>query len=177
MNYTSSTMLFSKVKFIKSGFSYKFKLIITNFLFQKFKDKYLSHKSVSVDNFEVHITPVAPYLLNQMPPKGILVKHFPFRIGRLPLPNEKTVVPNQLNICDIQPFQLSRSHLVIDIEKDNILVLHDTSRFGTIVNGAKIGGLLKQKKAYLRLGENEVIVGEQNSDFVFNIIVSTDNTG
>ena len=112
--------------------------------------------------------------MHQLPPEGILVKHFPFRIGRLPLPSEKaSVVPNQLNVVDIKPFQLSRSHLVIDCENDDIFVLHDTSRFGTTVNGVRIGGLLKQKKAYLTLGKNEVIAGEINSGFVFNITVST----
>ena len=164
--------LFFKFMSIHNKFLYK---LVEGFLFPNRKEKNnvcVAIPAVEVD-VEVLIVPVAQYLLNQFPPEGVVVDYFPYRVGRIPLPNEKaSVVPNQLNILDIKPFQLSRSHFVIDCEQDKNLVLLDVSRFGTIVNGVKIGGLLKQKKAYLMRGKNEVIVGETNSCLVFNVMVS-----
>jgi VanZ family protein len=126
----------------------------------------------TINDYEICISPGTSYLLKQFPPEGVFVKSFPFHIGRIPLQDEKaSFVPNQINLIDRKPFQLSKNHLIIDWEKDNLFVLYDVSRLGTIVNGVRIGKFMKHDRAYLRPGNNTVIAGESYSDYIFNIMI------
>ena len=71
----------------------------------------------------------------------IIIRQFPFFIGRELSVNEKTPsLRVHLNIRDSEPFQISRVHLVVQrFQDDQFLVRDLDSKLGTIVAGKAIG--------------------------------------
>ena len=107
----------------------------------------------------------------------IVIDEFPYQIGRwsreqnkkswfLGKPHE-----NQINIHDIPPYTISREHCRIEKKGKSFYLVDLESRLGTWVNGHKVGRGSK-KKIELLSGSNRIYLGDRDSLFAFEVIVS-----
>jgi CRP-like cAMP-binding protein len=101
------------------------------------------------------------------------VDQFPFVVGRRPRPGEKLPrrVPD-LVLDDRSPFRLSRLHFAVVSESNRLVVRDLGSSLGTAVNGEPIGSHFRTDIAELKPGENRIVAGGFDSDFVFSALVS-----
>lgn len=98
------------------------------------------------------------------------VTSFPFRIGRKEESDMLGI--NDLMIHENAPYQVSPHHLLIST-RNNMIELSDRgSRFGSLVNGVRIGLTSRSKVVELKRGSNEVIFGDIYSQMRFNFEVS-----
>jgi len=119
---------------------------------------------------EVRVKPLTPETRNTMPRRGIVVREFPFGIGRKPLRHEQTPrTEMSLMLIDNKPYNLSRSHFVIEHGPDALMVRDVGSHLGTEVNGERIGVDNILNARVLRMGENEVAAGRHDTPFRFLI--------
>lgn len=101
--------------------------------------------------------------------KKFEVKEFPFRIGRK---EENDVLGiNDLMLDDSMPYQVSPHHLLISLRNNTIELSDRGSKFGSLVNGVRIGLSNRSKVVELKRGENEVIFGDIYSKIRFNFEV------
>jgi CRP/FNR family transcriptional regulator, cyclic AMP receptor protein len=77
-----------------------------------------------------------------------------------------------LKLDDTVPFRLSRNHFMIEKRDGSYYVRDLRSTLGTIVNGQPIGEHFRGDDAPLRTGENEVIAGGVDSQFVFSVFIA-----
>jgi len=73
---------------------------------------------------------------------------------------------------DSVPFRLSRSHFVIEKHNGDYHVRDLRSTLGTIVNGEPIGIDFGSDDVPLRVGENEIIAGGMDSQFIFVAVLN-----
>jgi CRP/FNR family transcriptional regulator, cyclic AMP receptor protein len=93
------------------------------------------------------------------------INKFPFKVGRKHELDEVDVLSdNDLYLQDLPPFNVSRNHFLIDKVEGRYVAVDRGSRLGTIVNGKRI-----YMQSVLNMGENEIIVGQEISPFVFKI--------
>lgn len=119
---------------------------------------------------EVRVKPLTPETRNTMPRRGIVVTEFPFGIGRKPLRHEQTPrTEMSLMLIDSKPYNLSRSHFMIEHGPDGLMVRDVGSHLGTEVNGQRIGVDNMLNAATLHIGENEVAAGGHDTPFRFII--------
>ena len=101
------------------------------------------------------------------------LRFFPFHFGRrAQLAGVEAFVQNQLLIADRSPFRVSRQHCIIDTSGDAVFIEDKTSQLGTIVNGIPIGGKSLETRAKLIRGANTLVLGGQDSQVRFRIVVS-----
>ena len=62
------------------------------------------------------------------------------------------------------------NHFGIQRGEAGLTIIDRGSKTGTIVNGVRIGGGSQQFKADLKLGENEVIAGDEHSPYRFVVL-------
>lgn len=104
--------------------------------------------------------------------EGLLVRGFPFRVGRAAAHGESNPLDwNDLSLPDSEPHSLSINHFAIERTEDGIAIRDRGSRFGTIVNGAVIGAKADQNIKALEIGANEVTAGAADSPFRFRLVV------
>jgi len=102
------------------------------------------------------------------------VTRFPYRVGRQPLPEEgQTLAFNDYQIPDSEPHTLSLNHFLLDLTLRGIVCRDRGSRFGTIVNGVRIGGNTGRFSQSLKLERNEIVAGPADSPFRFTVDVKT----
>jgi CRP/FNR family transcriptional regulator, cyclic AMP receptor protein len=129
-------------------------------------------KIADLSSAEVTLKPSTDCVSTRIPKNGLLVKKFPFRIGRQPVAGETSIFDmNDLLLEDSKPLHLSRNHLSINRERHNFIVLDRGSYHGTIVNGNPIGGKRKRAKYILDKHKNQLILGDKSSPFRFSIII------
>ncbi|TNE71838.1 cyclic nucleotide-binding domain-containing protein [bacterium] len=97
------------------------------------------------------------------------VSYFPFRVGRKD--DMDMLGINDLILNDIQPYQVSPHHLLISMRNNSIELSDRGSRFGSLVNGVRIGLTNRSKVVELKRGDNEVIIGDVYSKLRFNFQV------
>ena len=97
----------------------------------------------------------------------------PFVVGRVPVAGEgPPPLQPDLKLEDTAPFRLSRNHFVIE-KRDRTYHVRDLcSTLGTIVNGVPIGDHFRADDAPLQAGENEVIAGGVDSQFMFSVFIA-----
>jgi len=104
--------------------------------------------------------------------KELLIKKFPFKIGRNSSHiSDAIFVNNDLFIDDVVPYNVSKNHMSINVQNNQFYVLDRGSSLGTIVNGRQIGGQVSNYKANLNPGENIVIIGSEASPYQFKITI------
>ena len=104
--------------------------------------------------------------------KELLIKKFPFKIGRNSSHiSDAIFVNNDLFIDDVVPYNVSKNHMSINVQNNQFYVLDRGSSLGTIVNGKQIGGQVSNYKANLNPGENIVIIGSEASPYQFKITI------
>ncbi|MGB0416690.1 MAG: cyclic nucleotide-binding domain-containing protein [Coraliomargarita sp.] len=97
------------------------------------------------------------------------VKRFPFNIGRHS--ESKILVENDFYVEDQRPHQVSRGHCSIEQRGGQFIVRDRFSSTGTVVNGVPLGKASRSFVATLKLGENELILGDEKSRFKFVLTV------
>jgi hypothetical protein len=98
----------------------------------------------------------------------VSIDKFPCKVGRTSTIGEDDVfADNDISLEDNTgkpPYNISSNHFLIDRVDENYIVIDRGSSLGTIVNGTKIeGACILDKKV------NELVVGAQNSPFVFTL--------
>ena len=103
---------------------------------------------------------------------SVAIQKFPFRIGRkhdTPGKGATVFASNDLPIADDKPYQISRNHCSIEREGDNFFVRDRGSSLGTVVNEAAIGLAENSLTQDLRGGENQILLGSDDSQFQFKV--------
>ena len=151
----------------------------------------LTRVPVAVAGSPVAVAPVAPppaggyqsvvltaatdHARARLPEGTVVIQKFPYRIGRKhdALGKGATVfASNDLPIADDKPYQISRNHCSIEREGDNFFVRDRGSSVGTVVNDAPIGLAEDTLTKDLRGGDNEILLGADDSPFKFKITLS-----
>lgn len=105
--------------------------------------------------------------------KPIRIRKLPYVVGRstgntiLDLLERKNLI-----LDDTVPYNVSRKHFAIIKEGKDFRVVDQNSTLGTIVNGKPIGKKMKTNSVQLHKGDNEIIVGNQKSPYIFSIHLS-----
>ena len=108
----------------------------------------------------------------RLPETSVAIQKFPFRIGRkhdTPGKGATVFASNDLPIADDKPYQISRNHCSIEREGDNFFVRDRGSSLGTVVNEAPIGLAESSLTHDLRGGENQILLGSDDSQFQFKV--------
>lgn len=123
--------------------------------------------------FTVKIFLDSPFLSQQINGRVISTEDFPVQVGRSETPGiRKTDHGYHIALGDIEPFQLSRLHFCIEQNENEVLIRDLNSTNGTWLNGKLLGMKLgAPPSAKLKVGKNEVIAGENHSNFYFRIIL------
>lgn len=90
--------------------------------------------------FMVHLVPASPEVQKVVPPSGIMVRTFPFVVGRLTADDtEASDAERALLLNDHRPYRLSRRQFVIVDVGTGIALSDPSSRLGTYVDGERLG--------------------------------------
>ena len=104
--------------------------------------------------------------------KKLIIRHFPFTIGRASFSHPFSFRGPDFLIVESETGRISRKHLSIDLQDDQIVLEDENSRFGSLINGEQIGKNAGGKgRISLRYGKNELKLGGRSSPFVFEIDV------
>ena len=107
-----------------------------------------------------------------LPGRRVVIDHFPYRIGRLTLP-EDPFSANELTIPDTSPWWVSRSHCVLAQVDDRCFLIDRGSRLGTLIDGKMIGGGRQPGRMELTPGKHEVRIGGALTPFRFTFVVGS----
>jgi pSer/pThr/pTyr-binding forkhead associated (FHA) protein len=104
-------------------------------------------------------------------PESIIIKQFPFFIGRKLSVNERTPsLKVHLKIRDSHPFQISRVHIVVQkLQDDQFLVRDLDSNLGTIVDGKAIGRKFSDDSFQLPKQGASITLGGVRSPYKFRV--------
>ena len=111
----------------------------------------------------------------RLPEPTITIAKFPFRIGRKHEVQGKgatVFAANDLAIADDKPYQISRNHCSIEREGDHFFVRDRGSTVGTMVNEKPIGLAEDTLTCDLHGGDNEILLGADDSPFKFKVTLS-----
>ena len=120
----------------------------------------------------VVLTACNDHAMARLPESSVTIQKFPFRIGRkhdTPGKGATVFASNDLPIADEKPYQISRNHCSIEREGDHFFVRDRGSSLGTVVNDAAIGLAENSLTQDLRGGENQILLGSDDSQFQFKV--------
>ncbi len=125
------------------------------------------HNIVIKDNRYAVLSGLNEISKNALDGEEVLIKKFPFKIGREGKEEQDVLADNDLCIKENnEPFYVSKNHFLIDKVEGHIVVVDRSSHSGLIINGAKLNG------AYiLQMNENEISIGSSFSPFEFGLSV------
>jgi len=118
------------------------------------------------------LTACNDHAMARLPESSVTIQKFPFRIGRkheTPGKGATVFASNDLPIADDKPYQISRNHCSIEREGDHFFVRDRGSSLGTVVNDAAIGLAENSLTQDLRGGENQILLGSDDSQFQFKV--------
>ncbi len=119
------------------------------------------------------VHPLTRKAAETLPDEGLLVTRFPLRIGRVTAAHEPEALDlNDLWLLDDKPFNVSRNHCEIDVDRKGPLVRDRGSHLGCIVNDQPIGGRAAMAYARLEPGDNVVVIGSRMSPYQFRVITN-----
>jgi len=119
---------------------------------------------------KITIIGISPEAQNALNGDNLVIDTLPFRIGRESTGSD-ILSYNDLSLQDNKPYHVSRNHLMIMKTAKGIGIVDRGSTLGTIVNGEKIGGKESEKRVLLKQGENEIILGTEESPYKFVIMI------
>jgi len=120
----------------------------------------------------VVLTACNDHAMARLPESSVTIQKFPFRIGRkheTPGKGATVFASNDFPIADDKPYQISRNHCSIEREGDNFFVRDRGSSLGTVVNDTAIGLAENSLTQDLRGGENQILLGSDDSQFQFKV--------
>jgi len=106
--------------------------------------------------------------------QALTVDQFPFHLCRKPAnPGPLALMKNYLLLNDEVPYEISQTHCKL-IKRDGKTVLVDeSSRFGTLINGSSIGRKFSQQECELTPGAHKITLGPSSrSLYSFEIEVT-----
>jgi CRP/FNR family transcriptional regulator, cyclic AMP receptor protein len=113
-------------------------------------------------------TKKAKQLLNNL--EFVEINKFPFKVGRFTRRRGDMLFhKNDLNLLDIPPYSISRSHFSITKKNGNYFFTDRGSRLGTIVNGKKVGDSQHRSKIILDRAKNQILFGRRSDKLEFSI--------
>ncbi len=118
------------------------------------------------------LTACNDHAMARLPESSVTIQKFPFRIGRKhenPGKGATVFASNDLPIADEKPYQISRNHCSIEREGDHFFVRDRGSSLGTVVNDVAIGLAENSLTQDLRGGENQILLGSDDSQFQFKV--------
>lgn len=101
--------------------------------------------------------------------KEIDISKIPFQIGRTS--RSSVFGSNDLDIEDTEPYRVSRCHCLITIVDNEYYLVDTVSSRGTVVDDSKIGGREELKRVLLESGKHRIILGGEESPYVFDLEV------
>ena len=101
--------------------------------------------------------------------KQIDITKIPFQMGRSS--RASVFGSNDLNLKDSQPYRISRCQCLITMVDNQYYVVDTVSSRGTTVDGNKIGGREQEKRVLLESGKHNVVLGGDQSPYVFELNV------
>lgn len=101
---------------------------------------------------------------------NLTIKNFPFNIGRHS--ESKVLVENDFYLDDTRPHQVSRGHCAIERRGGEYVIRDRYSYCGTILNGEGLGKSGTGFVGKLKMGDNELVLGDQNSSFKFVVTLA-----
>jgi CRP-like cAMP-binding protein len=104
-----------------------------------------------------------------MQAKRVEVSKIPYQIGRST--RESIFGFSDLSLEDIEPYRISRCHCLISMVDNHYYLVDTVSTLGTIVDGMRIGGREEQKRVLLEQGTHRIVIGGDNSPYVFELDV------
>jgi CRP-like cAMP-binding protein len=121
----------------------------------------------------VVIHPLTHKAAETLPDEGLRVTRFPLRIGRAAAPHEPEALDlNDMWLLDDKPYNVSRNHCEIHVDREGPLVRDRGSHLGCIVNDKWVGGQAIMGYARLDPGDNVVVIGARMSPYQFRVTVS-----
>jgi CRP-like cAMP-binding protein len=121
----------------------------------------------------VVVHPLTRKAAETLPDEGLRVTRFPLRFGRAAGADEPEAFDlNDLWLLDDKPYNVSRNHCEIDVNRDGPLVRDRGSHLGCVVNDEPIGGRAVMGYARLQPGENVLVIGSRMSPYQFRVTVS-----
>lgn len=119
------------------------------------------------------IHPLTRKAAETLPDAGLLVTRFPLRIGRAAGAHEpESWDLNDLWLLDNAPYNISRNHCEIHVDRDGPMIRDRGSHLGCVVNDEGVGGRATKGYARLHAGDNVVVVGSRMSPYQFRVTVS-----
>lgn len=108
--------------------------------------------------------------------RDLIIRLFPFYIGRVSKHHGSFFHDPDLMIEDRKPYRISRFHLSIIRREDQIFLVDQDSRYGSVVNDVPLGKAVGERTEIpLNIGDNTILLGGQNTHFVFNMEVIKDS--
>ena len=110
----------------------------------------------------------AKQLLNNL--EFVEINKFPFKVGRFTKRRADMLFhKNDLNLLDLAPYSISRSHFSITKKNGNYFFTDRGSKLGTIVNGKRIGDSHHRSKIVLDQSKNQILFGNKSDKLEFSI--------
>jgi CRP-like cAMP-binding protein len=120
----------------------------------------------------IRLIAASDFVKMQIGQSEIDIGRLPYRIGRKPTDESPRVLaPVDLALVTRDILQMSLEHLAIASKGDSLVVEDLASEAGTWVNGVRIARFENTAVAPLRWGENEIVIGPQDSPLRFLVIV------
>jgi HD-GYP domain-containing protein (c-di-GMP phosphodiesterase class II) len=109
------------------------------------------------------------HVLNNKP---LTVLYFPFRIGRLSRTDLASSSRQDLLIPDMQPYSVSRNHVVFERVDEKIFLVDEDSTCGTIIDDMRLGhNYSGETRVELSAGVHTLAIGGSGSPFLFSVTV------
>ena len=113
-------------------------------------------------------TKKAKQLLNNL--ESVEINKFPFKVGRFTKRRADMLFhKNDLNLLDLSPYSISRSHFSITKKNGKYFFTDRGSKLGTIVNGKRIGDSHHRSKIILDRSNNQILFGNRSDKLEFSI--------
>lgn len=125
-----------------------------------------------IDVARVRLLPASHQVETQIGADGVVVKAFPYRVGRRVQSGAKRLETDTvLALVAPESNDLSPEHFAIGEERGALTIRDLGSYLGTLVNGQRIASFEHGSVAGLRFGDNQVVTGGADSPYRFRIIV------
>ena len=133
-------------------------------------------KTATVASVTVTLTGLTPRATEALHGTSVVVRHFPFRIGRRTSVDDPFAV-NELSIPDGAPWWVSPNHCMLSVLDGRCFLIDRGSRLGTLVDGRMVGGSQRNGRMELRAGQHEVRLGGALTPLRFSAVVAGEKTG
>jgi hypothetical protein len=126
-----------------------------------------------LSRWSVVLYPLTPWAAATLPEEGLKVTRLPLRIGRAHGAHEPPgLALNDVWLLDGNPYTVSRNHCELDANPRGVIVRDRGSHLGCTVNGQHVGGGSPLTSAWLRPGDNLLVLGPPASGYQFRVSVS-----